>query len=844
MKDLKIKQLYPYIGVVLFFLILSLGYFYPQIQGKVLASHDNKQWKGGAKEIIDFREATGEEPLWSNSMFGGMPAYYVSVRYPSNKVHTTVTPILTIGLTRPALYVFWSLVGFFILMISLKVPWPIAIIGSIGFAFGSYNFVIMAAGHYAKVVAIAFLPGIFAGLVLLRKRKYLLGMAVAALFMSLEIGARHPQMTYYFFIFFLVVYFVFAFVQDFRQGKLKDFLISSALFGVAVFLGVLPNASQLMATQEYVPYSTRGKSELTIADQKDQTGGLDKSYITAWSNGIGETWSLLIPNAKGGASGRISENKTAMKAVDRKYRTTMEGVDAYWGDQPMTSGPMYAGAIIMFLFVLGLFLVDGPLKWTILISSVIVTMLSWGSNFMGLTEFFIDNFPYYNKFRAVASIEIVALFAIPLLAGLALKKVWDTPEVWGQPLRLLGKETKYKKSMALFASFGLTGGLALLFWLMPEVFFDFFKSGEAERYRATLAENNWSRVDVQDLLDNITAARKAVFKMDAIRSAAFVIFAFGLLFFSWRKSLSIQNAVFGIAALVLIDMAVINLRYLNEDNFDTARKVEAPFPKTVANEAILADQSPGYRVLNLAASTFNETGTSYYHHSIGGYNGAKMKKYQELIDFYIAEEMQTFMGGLRNAQSFADVQPQLLNWNVLNALNTKYIIYSPDQNPIVNNYAFGPAWYVSKVEWVGSADEEMTKLAEVRLNKTAVIREDQRDMISVEATEDSLASIQLVDYQPNKLVYKSKSSKPGVVSFSEIWYPEGWKAYIDGEERPIARANYTFRAMSVPAGEHEIVFEFKPQTYYTAETVSLIGSILVILVFIGGIGWSIRNKMS
>lgn len=844
MKDLNIKQLYPYLGVVIFFIALSLGYFYPQIQGKVLSSHDNQQWKGGAKEIIDFREATGEEPLWSNSMFGGMPAYYVSVQYPSNKIHTAVTPILSAGLTRPALYVFWSLVGFFILMITLKVPWPVAIIGSIGFAFGSYNFVIIAAGHYAKVVAIAFLPGILAGLVLLRQKKYLMGMAVATLFVSLEIGARHPQMTYYFFVFFLAVYFIIAFVQDLRERRLKDFLISSALFGTAVVVGVLPNASQLMVTQEYVPYSTRGKSELTITDQKDQTGGLDKSYITAWSNGIGETWSLLIPNVKGGASGRISENKTAMKAVDRKFRTTMDGVDAYWGDQPMTSGPMYAGAIIMFLFVLGLFLVEGPLKWTVLISSVFVTLLSWGSNFMGLTEFFIDHFPYYNKFRAVASIEIVALFAIPLLAGLALKKVWDTPEVWNEPLKLFGKQTKYKKSMALFVSFALSGGLALLFWLMPDAFFDFFKSGEAERYRSTLAQNNWSQVDVQDLLDNIEAARKAVFKMDAIRTAAYVLFAFGLLLLTWRKKVSVQTAVFGIAALVLIDMAVINLRYLNEDNFDTARKVDAPFPKMPANEAILADQTPGYRVLNLAASTFNETGTSYYHHSIGGYNGAKMKKYQELIDFYIADEMQTFMGGLRNAQSFADIQPQLLNWNVLNALNTKYIIYSPDQNPIVNNFTFGPAWFVDRVEWVSTADDEMSKLGEVRLSETAVIREDQRALMSSEASPDSLANIQLVEYQPNRLIYKSRSSKPGVVTFSEIWYPKGWKAYIDGEETPIARANYTFRALSVPAGDHEIIFEFKPQTYYTGETVSLMGSILVILIFLGGIGWTIRNKMS
>ena len=393
MENFNFKKVLPYLGVLLFFITISLGYFYPQMQGKQLATHDQKQWKGGAKELEDTYHETDEIRLWSNSMFGGMPAYFVSMHYKTNLVGKYIRPLTTLGIERPAVYIIWSLVSFFILMMVLKVDIPIGVMGSIGYAFTSYNFVILAAGHFAKVIALGYLPGILAGAILIRERKYVLGLAVTALFMSFEMMANHPQMTYYFFVFFVVAYFFLEFWADLKTKNFKTYLISACFFGLAVIIGVMPSASQLLTTKEYSNYSTRGKSELTLNKSDDKTSGLDRSYITNWSGGIAETWSLLIPHAKGPGSSRISEYKSALKKVDKQYRQNVGGIDAYWGDQPFVGGPMYAGAIIMFLFVLGLLLVEGPLKWALVFATVITTMLSWGKNFPGLTNFFIDYFP-------------------------------------------------------------------------------------------------------------------------------------------------------------------------------------------------------------------------------------------------------------------------------------------------------------------------------------------------------------------------------------------------------------------------------------------------------------------
>lgn len=841
MNNFNYKKLLPHVGVLLFFIAISLGYFYPQLQGKKLATHDAKQWRGGAKEIIDEFEENNKIALWSNSMFGGMPAYYVVIRYPHNLISKYIRSITTLGIERPALYVFWSLTSFFILMLVLRVPLPIAILGSIGYAFSSYNFVIIAAGHFAKVMALGYLPGIFAGVLLLRKQKYWIGISVTSIFMSFEMISNHPQMTYYFFVFFISIYFLMEFISDIRKKNVKEYFTSATLFGVALVLGILPSASQLLTTKEYTAYSTRGKSELTITDNQDKTSGLDRSYITNWSGGIGETWSLLIPHAKGPGSSRLSDHKVGMNAVDRQYKKPMDGISAYWGDQPIIGGPMYAGSIIMFLFVLALFVVDGMLKWALVFATVMTTMLSWGKNFPSLTNFFIDHFPMYNKFRAVVSIEIVALFAIPLLAVLALKKIYSDKGLLNKPMVIFGKTVSWTNEKAVYISFALTGGIALLFWLMPTTFFDFFKMDEYDNYMNTLQKNGWPVNQIDELMMNVEAARVAIFKADAIRTFGFILVATGLIWAYMKDKIKPVTSLYIIAALVLIDMWGVNTRYMDvKKGFEKKKNVTEPFQMSKADQSILADNAPDKRVLNVSVSTFNETGTSYFHHSLGGYNGAKLKKYQEVIEQYISGEIQLFIGGLRNAKTMNDIIPVFESTPVLNMLNTKYVIYDPNSPAIRNPKANGGAWFVNNIKWVDNADEEMMTLGVTDLKNTAVIRTDQKDVIH--NAGDGNGTISLVNYDLDRLVYQSNSTSDQVAVLSEIWYPVGWKATIDGEPIEIGRANYLLRTIEVPAGEHEIEFIFAPDSYYVGEQIALVGSIILILLMGGSVFMWIKRK--
>lgn len=841
MNNFDYKKALPYVGVVLFFMSISLGFFYPQLQGKKLATHDQKQWLGGAKEVNDYFEKTDTVALWTNSMFGGMPSYYVGMRRPNNLISKFVRPLTTLGLERPALYIMWSLISFFILMMVLKVDIPIGILGSVGYAFSSYNFVILAAGHFAKVMALGYLPGILAGAILLRKKKYVLGFIVSGLFMSFEMISKHPQMTYYFFVFFISFYFLLELISDIKNNKAKDYFKSTILFATAIVLGILPSSTQLLTTQEYTPYSTRGQSELTITDKEDATTGLDRSYITNWSGGIAETWALLIPHAKGPGSSALSEYESAMKNVDRKYQKSMAGFTAYWGDQPYVGGPMYAGAIIMFLFVLALFIVDGMLKWSLVLASVITVMLSWGKNFPGLTNFFIDYFPMYNKFRAVVSIEIVALFAIPVMAALALKKYFGDREFLSERITIFGKNLKLTNEKAVYLAFGLTGGISLLFWLMPTVFFDFFKAGEYDSYVSNLQGNGWPADQVDDLLLNVEAARISLFKADAIRTFGLILAAALLLLAYAKNKLKGRTALFIIAGLVLVDMWNVNMRYMDvKKGFESKRKVSEPFPIANADRTILSDKSPDYRVLNIAVSTFNETGTSYFHHSLGGYNGAKLKNYQELVDFYLANEIQQFRAGLQGVKSMNDIEPILSQMSIINMLNTKYIIFNPDVSPIVNSSAQGSAWFVNDVKWVKTADEEMLALGQTDLKSTAVIRIDQKE--NIDEVGDGSGTIELITYDLDKMVYHSSTTSDQVAVLSEIWYPIGWTAYIEGEEIEISRANYLLRTINVPKGEHDIIFEFRPSSFYTGEKIALVSSLALILIMLFGVYLGISNK--
>jgi hypothetical protein len=841
MKDFDFKKLLPYVGVVLFFVTISLGYFYPQMQGKQLATHDQKQWKGGANELENVYHETGEIGLWTNSMFGGMPAYFVSMHYGTNFITKYVRPITKMGIDRPAIYIIWSLISFFILMMVLKVDIPIGVLGSVGYAFSSYNFVVLAAGHFSKVLALGYLPGILAGAILLRQKKYVFGLTVTALFMSFEMISNHPQMTYYFFVFFIVIYFFLEFLEDIRKNEFKSYLISAVLFGGAIILGILPSAAQLLTTQEYAAYSTRGQSELTLNKTEDQTSGLDRSYITNWSGGISETWSLLIPHAKGPGSSTLASHKTAMKVVDRKFKKPLEGVSAYWGDQPFVGGPMYAGAIIMFLFVLSWFVVGGTLKWSLIIATIITTMLSWGKNFPGLTNFFIDYFPMYNKFRAVVSIEIVALFAIPVLAALALKKIYDDKEFLSCPMEMFGKKCKITNERAIIVAFVLTGGVSLLFWLMPTTFFDFFKSGEYDNLLSQLSGSGWQPAQIDDLLNNIEAARVALFKADALRSFGFILGAAGLMLAYAKGKMQASTTLYIIAGLVLVDMWGVNTRYMDvTKGFEKKKNVVEPFSMSKADQYILADNSPDKRVLNVAVSTFNETGTSYFHHSIGGYNGAKMKNYQEVIEFYISKEIQQFRSGLQGAKTINDIVPIFNSTPVLNMLNTKYVIYDPNSQPILNPSAQGGAWFISNIMWVETADDEMIALGQTDLTTTAVVRNDQKQKVGT--IGDGTGTIMLTTYDLDRMVYHSNSTSDQIAVLSEIWYPVGWTATIDGKEVEISRANYLLRTINVPAGEHEIELVFEPSSYYTGEKIAFAGSSLLILLILGSIFMAYKSK--
>lgn len=842
MKNIDWKKLAPYLGVIAFFFAITIAYFTPQLSGKVLDTHDQKQWAGGAQESMNFYQETGELPLWSNSMFGGMPAYYVFMKYPSNIIRYNVAPILQFGIDRPAGYILTALVCFFVLTIVLKVKPLIGLVGAIGYAFSSYMFVITAAGHFAKTNALSYLPAILAGLIIIYKhKKYIYGAAFTGLVFALELIANHPQMTYYFIVFFIAPYVAYRLICAIRAKELKSFFISSLVAGGALLSGVLPNASQLMVTQEYAQYSTRGSSELTLKGD-DQTNGLDKSYILGWSNGIGETWSLMIPNAKGGASGVIAENDKAMSAVDSRFRQAMSGVDQYWGDQPFAGGPMYSGAIIIFLFVFGLLAIRNKFKWVIVFSAVATIMLSWGSNFMALSDFFIEKFPLYSKFRAVASIQTVAHFCIPLMGVLLLKEISDEENFFDKKMSLFGKESKFSNLQALYAAFVLTGGLALLFAIIPTTFFEFFKTGEVERYMEQLKGAGWSAGDMNNLLDNIEAARVAIFTADAWRSFFFILVGGAIIFLYAKKKMSLNILVGALAILVLVDLWTVDKAYLNDDNFVSESKVDVPFPKTPANDFILKDSDPDFRVLNVSVSTFNESSTSAWHKSLGGYSGVKMKNYQEMVEYHISKEINQLKIGLGQARTMADVNKILKNTQVINALNTKYIIVNPQNQPLLNSQAFGNAWFVKGLKVVETADDEILGINDVDLSNIAIVRAKQKDKLPL--TGYTNGEIELIDYKPNHLTYESKNKGDGFAVFSEIYYPIGWDVTIDKKPADMKKVNYFLRGLFIPEGNHTIEFKFHPDSYYQGEKISLAGSIIVLLLCMGAIVNFVRNNES
>lgn len=809
MREINFKALLPHFIAIVAFLVITLIYFGPLLQGKELLQHDVLNHVGTSKDLYDYRETKGEEALWTNSMFSGMPGYQVSALYPNNWYYSIHQFIHTV-IPHPSTIIFLCLIGFYFLLVSLRVHPLISALGAFVFAFSSYTMISIATGHNPKCYAFAYMIPVIIGTLLTFRGKYLLGTAITAFSIAIQISVNHVQITYYFLI-LLLIYGFFEAYKAIQNKAYQPFLKSVGCLLIAAILGILPNITGLWVSMEYAKESTRGVSELTLEDVDNKTGGLDKSYATQWSYGIGETMTFMIPNFKGGSSSAIGDNKTALKEVDPSFRQNVAGMDSYFGDQPFTSGPAYLGAIVCFLFLFGLFIIEGPLKWWLLSATLLSVMLAWGKNFMPFTEFFLDYVPGYNKFRAVTMTHVIALFTIPLLGILALKKVIDHPDIIKE------------KQKQFFIVFGLTGGLSLVMYLFPDLFNSFFKTGEYEKILSQLRANKWPDDQATMFLNSVESARKNIFTADAIRSFIFILFGAGLIWLYSIKKFQWKYLVGTLFLLCIIDLWSVDKRYLNDKNFVSKNRTQEAFKPTSADLQILQDKHPNYRVFNLTLNPFSDASTSYFHKSLGGYHGAKMKRYQELIDYHISKN----------------------NIQVLNMLNTKYfIVPGENKQPIAQNNpeALGNAWFVKEYKLVANADSEIVALNDFNSATTAIIDKRYENLLeSFTLQPDSTAEIFLKEYDLKKLVYESNAGTEQLAVFSEVFYDKGWKAYIDGKFVPHFRVNYILRAARIPAGKHIIEFKFEPEAYYTGQKISIAGSILLLLVVIGAIALEIKK---
>ena len=814
-----LKKYLPDVLVVIIFAVISFAYFFPaDLDGRILYRHDSSAGRGAGQETAEYHERTGKVSRWSNATFSGMPTYQTAPSYQSVSVLNQAVKAYHLWLPENVWYVFAYLLGFYILLRAFDFRQSLAALGSIVWAFSSYFFIIIAAGHIWKVMALAYLPPMIAGIVLAYRGKYLWGFIVTAIFAAFEVDANHVQMTYYYL--FIILFMIIAYLVDaIRKKRMAQFVKATAVCAAGALIGILMNISNLYHTWQYAQESMRGKSELVKKDAANQTSsGLDRDYITQWSYGVDETWTLLVPNAKGGASVPLAANTEAMKKADPNFMQIYQQLGQYWGDQPGTSGPVYVGAFVLMLFILGLFIVKGPIKWALLAATILSILLSWGHNFMPFTNFFLDYIPMYSKFRTVASILVIAEFTIPLLAMMALKKIVDEPE-------LLTKKAKF-----VYISFGLTGGMALLFALMPTLFFsDFISSQELEAFKSIPAEY------LSPLESNLRSIRESIFTADCWRSFWIIVIGTLLLFLYKFKKLKAEYMVGAIAILCLIDMWQVNKRYLNDEMFVEKSVREQAQPMTQTDHQILQDKSLDYRVLNLASNTFNENETSYYHKSIGGYHAAKLRRYQELIDAYISPEMQKMMPAIAKAGGdMTKVNGDSL-FPVLNMLNAKYFIVPLQANQTVaieNPYVYGNAWFVDKVTYVKNANEELDALGKLNLRHEAVADARFQSQLGESKNQDSTSIVKLTAYEPNQLTYDVRSATGGIVVFSEIFYPE-WTATVDGKPVEIGRVDYVLRALNVDKGHHKVVLTFDPKSVKQTETVAYLsyGVLLLVVLF-------------
>ena len=733
----KNKNILSIVGAILAFAAITLIYFNPVLQGKRIKQHDMEMHKGMAQELTEYRETTGETALWTNAPFGGMPAWNISVPQKTN-LFMYVHKCLSIGLPSPLGSVFIAMLGFFILLMVLDVGTWSSIIGAIAYGLTSYLFIVIGAGHNSKAFAMAFAPPVIAGIMLTFKGKYLWGAVLTSIALALELHANHLQITYYLLL-IIAILFIAEFISDIKGKRLGHFFKASLILLPVAVISILTCSLKLYANYEFGKETTRGKPVLT-RNEANQTKGLDRDYITQWSYGKGETWSLLIPNAKGGASAYIGKQNPALEKADRQFRDSIAQSNAYWGDQPGTSGPVYVGAIVVFLFVLGSLTVKGKLKWALLVATLLSILLSWGKNFMGFTNFFLDYVPGYDKFRAVSMTLVIAEVTMPLLGFLGLAEIAKDPD---------GFKKNQKK---FFIALGITAGFCLLFYIAPKLFFNFLSQGEAEQFAELSSDKDGAiYATFATQLENV---RIAIFRKDALRSLLFIILAAVPIFLYGKGKLKGQVAFPILAALVLIDMFPIDKRYLNNDNFIDKSRFNKPFVASVADQSIMKDNDMNFRVADITKDMFNDASTCYFHKSIGGYCGVKLRRYQDVITQYLGSELNQ----LRSAKTGEDMIQLLSQLKVLNMLNTKYIIYNPSSQPFQNPFAFGNAWMVNDILWVDTPNEEIDAVATTDLQHTAIMHTEFQKQTGTYNPTSSEGDISLIDYKPNQVTYRFEAN--------------------------------------------------------------------------------------
>ncbi len=813
MVKFSLKKSIPHLTAVILFLVIPIIYFSPVLEHKQLNQHDSMTYIGMSKEIVDHNKKGDDLALWTNSMFGGMPSYLISL--PTTTAMTSLYTVTNLYNWRPINFVFLYLIGFYLALLLFGVsPW-LALVGALAFGFSSYNFIIIAAGHASKAIAIGYMAPVIAGFYYALKRNTFVGSAILSIALALEIYTNHPQIAYYTFLVLgiMAVVEIWLAIKEKTIAELSKKLL---IVGVFAFLAVASNANKLLTTYEYGKYSMRGQSDLTN-DKANKTTGLDRDYATGWSYGISETLTFLIPNFNGGSSSiGFSEDSETVKALNSNNvpnaNSVVKQLPGYWGSQPMTSGPVYFGAIICFLFVLGLFVLKGAIRTWVVAVTILSVALAWGHNFMSLTDLFLDYFPGYNKFRTVTMILVIAGFTFPLLAFLTLQKIFN------------GEFDAKSLKKPLLWSIGLTAGLSFVFALLPGLAGSFVSSADSQF-------PTW-------LQSSLIADRQSLLRSDAFRSGLFILLGAGVIWALVEQKLKSNTALVLLALLIVVDMWGVDKRYLNDGLFVSDREAQNPYKATQADLDILKDKGD-YRVLNMAVSTFNDASTSYFHQSIGGYHGAKMRRYQELIDFHIGSEMSLISERLGKIKTEAEMDSLFLGLSTLNMLNTKYLIYNPQAAPLENKHALGSAWLVSKVKLVDNADQEMAALKNNNPAKEVVISKKYQDQLSgYSEMEDPSAKISLISRSVNQMTYRYQGNENHLAVFSSIYYPKGWNAYVGGKIVPHFQANYVLRGMMLPKGNYEVVFKFEPSSFVIGQRVSFWSSLILVLIVLGLLGRS------